>query len=99
MLRPGGHFLYADFRGHLDVSDWEAALAAMPMRMASERTVSAEVLRGMNKNSPRNQDLVRRSAPVLLQPFGRLFAGVPGTMLYRDLQRGRISYRVYCFTN
>jgi SAM-dependent methyltransferase len=99
VLRPGGHFLYADFRGRLDVSDWEAALAAMRMRLVSERTINAEVLRGMDKNSSRNQELVRRNAPVLLQPFGRLFAGVPGTLLYRDLQRGRMSYRMYCFTN
>jgi SAM-dependent methyltransferase len=97
VLRPGGRFLYADFRGHLDISDWEAALAAMPMRMDSERVVSAEVLRGLEKNSPRNLDLVRRNAPTLLQPVGRLFAGLPGTLLYRDLQRGRISYRMYCF--
>jgi hypothetical protein len=28
---------------------------------------------------------------------GRLFAGLPGTPLYSELQRGRISYRMYCF--
>jgi ubiquinone/menaquinone biosynthesis C-methylase UbiE len=97
VLRPGGHFLYADFRGQFDVSDWQAALAAMPLRMVSERVVNAEVLRGMDKNSSRNLDLVRRNAPVVLQPFGRLFAGLPGTPLYSELQRGRISYRMYCF--
>ena len=33
--------------------DWEAALADTPMRLLSERVINAEVLRGMEKNSPR----------------------------------------------
>ncbi len=34
---------------------------------------------------------------VILRPFGRLFAGAPGTLMYKELQRGRLSYRMYCF--
>ena len=30
VLRPGGHFLYADFRNRDGIPDWEAALAALP---------------------------------------------------------------------
>jgi ubiquinone/menaquinone biosynthesis C-methylase UbiE len=37
VLRPGGHFLYADFRGFLEYDAWDAALADMPMRMVSKR--------------------------------------------------------------
>ncbi len=40
VLRPGGHFLYADFRGFLEYDDWDAALAAMPMRMVSKREIN-----------------------------------------------------------
>ena len=29
VLRPGGHFLYVDFRGFLEYDAWEAALAGM----------------------------------------------------------------------
>jgi hypothetical protein len=36
--------------------------------------------------------------PFYLRPFGRLFAGLPGTLPYRELQRGRLSYRMYSFT-
>ena len=97
VLRPGGHFLYADFRGYLEYSDWESALAGMPMRTVSQREINAEVLRGLDKNSPRYRDLVGRRVPRFLQPFGRFFTGLPGTLMYRELQRGRLSYRMYHF--
>ena len=98
VLRPGGHFLYADFRGEAEISAWDAELAEMPLRLVSERVISGEVLRGMEKNSPRYLDLVGRHVPIFLRPFGRVFAGVPGTTMNRELQRGGVSYRMYCFT-
>src|SRR6201994_4214821 len=39
-LRPGGHFLYVDFRGFLEYDEWDAALAALPMRMESKREIN-----------------------------------------------------------
>ena len=30
-------------------------------------------------------------------PFGRLFAGAPGALMSEELQRGRLSYRMYHF--
>ena len=54
VLRPGGHFLYTDFRDRDEFSAWEAALAGMPMRMVSEQVINPEVLRGMDNNSPRS---------------------------------------------
>ena len=78
VLRPGGHFLYADFRGFLEYDAWDAALADMPMRMVSKRVINTEVLRGMDNNSPRYLGLVARHVPKFLQSFGRLFAGAAG---------------------
>jgi SAM-dependent methyltransferase len=97
VLRPGGHFLYADFRSYLDFSQWEAALADAPMRLLSKRVINAEVLRGLDKLAPRYLDLVGHHLPAFLRPFGRLFVGAPGSLMYRELQRGRLSYRMYCF--
>jgi ubiquinone/menaquinone biosynthesis C-methylase UbiE len=97
VLRPGGHFLYADFRGFLEYDDWDAALAGMPMRMVSKREINTEVLRGMDHNSQRFLGLNSRYVPKILQPFGRIFAGAPGTMAYKQLQSGRLSYRMYHF--
>jgi SAM-dependent methyltransferase len=49
VLRPGGHFLYADVRGRSEFPGWEAALAGTPMRQVSPRVINASVLRSLDK--------------------------------------------------
>ena len=97
VLRPGGHFLYADFRGYLEYDDWDAALAAIPMEMAAKRDISKEVLRARDKSAEVWLDLNTRHIPKFLQGFGKMFAGAPGTLAYRQMQAGKASYRMYHF--
>lgn len=97
VLRPDGHFLYADFRFADGVADWEKAVAAAPLKILRTRNINAEVLRGMNRNSPRSQDLVSRHLPKFLHSLGADFAGVKGSRIHNALQSGELSYRSYCF--
>ena len=96
VLRPGGHFLYADLRPRDSVAEWEAALTGASMRRLSREVINAQVLRGMEKNTPRILDLIGR-VPTILHRIAREYAGVKGTAFYRAMQRGKYSYRMYCF--
>jgi len=98
VLRPGGHFLYADFRNRDGFPAWESALAQSGMRQVSAKVINEPVLRGLQKNSARSSELVNRYAPAFARRFAREFAVVDGSMFYRDLERGEIDYRTYCFT-
>ena len=40
VLRPGGHFLYADLRPRDQIAKWEEELANSPMRLMSETVIS-----------------------------------------------------------
>lgn len=97
VLRPGGHFLYADFRFDDRRAEWEQALAAAPFQILRTRKINAEVLRGMNQNSARSLDLIERRLPKFLHSLGRDFAGTTGSRIYNALQSGELSYRSYCF--
>jgi SAM-dependent methyltransferase len=97
VLRPGGHFLYADFRFADGVAEWEQAIAAAPLKILNTRNINAEVLRGMDRNSPRSQALVRRHLPKFLHSLGADFAGVKGSRVHNALNCGELSYRSYCF--
>ena len=69
VLRPGGHFLYADLRDRTEFSSWETALVDTPMRQVSARVINAEVLRGMEKNSQRSLDADRSRAAGVSAPL------------------------------
>jgi fatty-acid O-methyltransferase len=97
VLRPGGHFLYADSQPPDGIAAWEAVLADAPMRMVSQRVINAEVLRGMEKNSQQRLDLIGRHAPAFLHGLSREMAGVADTSTYHQLQIGDLAYRMYCF--
>jgi ubiquinone/menaquinone biosynthesis C-methylase UbiE len=97
VLRPGGHFLYADFRFSERFPEWEQALASAPLAQLYTRVINAEVLRGLDRNSQRSQDLIVRHLPKFIHHLGGDFAGVRGSRVYTALQRGTLSYRSYCF--
>jgi SAM-dependent methyltransferase len=96
VLRPGGHFLHADFRFAERLAEWERALAAGPLKILTSRNINAEVLRGMDANSPRSLDLIARNLPKFLHGLGRDFAGTRGSRIYNALRRGELTYRSYC---
>jgi hypothetical protein len=64
------------------------ALADAPMRLVSERVIDDEVRRGLDKNSPRMQEIIRRRVPTFLQGVVRNEAGVQGGKLYNGVQNG-----------
>jgi SAM-dependent methyltransferase len=97
VLRPGGHLLYVDFRGHKEFAGWDAALADAPLRQLSQRVINAEVVRSLDNNAQRSLELIGGQLPAFMRPWGRRFAAVPGTGLYNGMQDGTIEYRMYCF--
>jgi ubiquinone/menaquinone biosynthesis C-methylase UbiE len=97
VLRPGGHFLYADIRYADAIAAWEVELANIPMRLVSEQVINAEVMRGLEKN--RFLDQITRRLPniAFLRGIANDYAGGPGSLIYRRLENGEASYRLFCF--
>ena len=96
VLRPGGYFIYADFRFKDRVAEWEKDLASAPLRTVHSRNINAAVLRGMDRNTGRSMDLIAGHLPKFLHALGRDFAGIKGSRIYNALASGEVSYRSYC---
>ncbi len=96
VLRPGGHFLHADFRFADRLTEWQQALIASPLKIIQHRNINPEVLRGMECNSPRSLDLIARHLPRCLHGLGRDFAGTKGSRIHNALSRGELTYASYC---
>jgi ubiquinone/menaquinone biosynthesis C-methylase UbiE len=90
VLRPGGHFLYADLRRRDGIAKWEKELGDAPMRLMSETVIAEQVARGLEKSVPRLQELNPYTAP---------FAVKNAAKICRGLRSGEVTYRMYCFAN
>ena len=97
VLKPGGYFLYADFRFSEDIAKWEAVLESAPLKLKQMRDISDEVLRGMECNSDRSVALLDRKLPKFLHSLGRDFAGVKDSRIYNALLERQLAYRSYSF--
>ena len=97
VLKPGGSLLYADFRGRAEFPVWEGALDAMPLRQVSKRVINDGVVRSLDASAQDKLDLISKQLPKLFRPFGRHFAGVPGTGIYNVIESGGAEYRIYQF--
>jgi ubiquinone/menaquinone biosynthesis C-methylase UbiE len=97
VLRAGGHFLYADIRYADEIAAWESELANIPMRLVSGQVINAEVMRGLEKN--RFLDQLTRRLPniAFVRRIASDYAGGPGSLIYRRLENGEASYRLFCF--
>ena len=67
------------------------------MRMLSREDINAQVLCGLQRNSPRTLELVGRMPPGL-HGVGREYSGMEGTRFFRAIEREEYLYRIYCFT-
>jgi hypothetical protein len=97
VLRAGGHFLYADIRYADEFAAWEAELAAIPMRLVSEKVINAEVMRGLEKNRFLAQITRRLPNIAFLHGIAADYAGGAGSLIYRRLENGEALYRLFCF--
>jgi ubiquinone/menaquinone biosynthesis C-methylase UbiE len=95
VLRPGGHFLYADFRFKDGIPAWEAAIAQCPLEIETTYDIGPCVIRGLDRNSASSQALLDRKLPRFMHQLGRDFAGVKGSRVYNALVEGNLSYRSY----
>lgn len=97
VLRPGGHLLYADVRSRDHFAEWERELADAPLRMLSQKDISAEVVRGLEMSVPRSQHMFTRHMPRFLH--GPVDSAVATSQLKMSdgLRGGDSSYRMYCF--
>lgn len=97
VLRPGGHFLYTDFRAPGGVAAWDEALASAPMRMLSSKVINAEVVRAMELGWQQRLDRMARLMPALVRPLTRASSRAADSKGVENMRSGRVPYRMYCF--
>src|SRR5262245_18624993 len=95
VLRPGGHFLYADFRPDAEIVGWRAALQAAGFAIAAERDLRPGVVAALDADDAQKRVMIESLVDRPLLGIFREFAALRGTILHGELRRGEIGYRAF----
>jgi ubiquinone/menaquinone biosynthesis C-methylase UbiE len=95
VLRPGGYFLYADFRSHSATDELRRDLTQAGFVVRRELDITPNIVRALDLDSDRKLELIRRYAPKLLRDRFARFAAVRGTSMYEGFRTGQLDYRSF----
>jgi len=98
VLRPGGWFLYTDFRSAEDMPALHTALAAPAgwERVAHE-DITAAVADALQADDERKRALIRQFISPRFQPLFGEFAGLVGGQMYEGFRNRTILYHRFAF--
>lgn len=103
VLKPGGQFLYTDFtppRGDPEAARRStlAALDRAGFGPVDVTDITKNIVQGLEQDYTRRMREIGRRFPFGTRRAVRLWAGVPGSWIYRDFAEGRRDYVMYCAT-
>jgi ubiquinone/menaquinone biosynthesis C-methylase UbiE len=98
VLRPGGWFLYTDFRGAEDMTALHATLAAQPAwERVTHEDITAAVADALLADDERKRALIRQFISPRFQPLFGEFAGLVGGQMYEGFRSRTILYHRFAF--
>jgi ubiquinone/menaquinone biosynthesis C-methylase UbiE len=95
VLRPGGHFLIADFRRSEHVPRLQDELARCALEVVDEEEITANVVAALERDSERKLQLIRQMVPRWLQARFTRFAAIEGSQTHEGFRAGRTHYLRY----
>lgn len=90
VLKPGGWFGWADMRSKGAVTQTDKSLARPEFVLERQRDISADVVRALDAANDRKQNRIAKLR--LMRRFMAEFAGTKGSLLYRGLKSGDVTY-------
>lgn len=97
VLRPGGVFLYTDFRATEDVPAWHAALAAPGWERVAFEDITDAVADAMEADDARKRALIAEFIPPRFQHLFGEFAGLVGGQMHTGFRTRKIQYHRFVF--
>jgi ubiquinone/menaquinone biosynthesis C-methylase UbiE len=92
VLGPGGRFLYTDLMPVEHMASYMSCLRGLGMTLERDQDITPNVLRSLDSYAARNLEV--HGAPTGKEVM-EFFLATPGSKPYRDLQEGRLSYRIW----
>ena len=95
VLRPGGSFLYADFRPSNEVSTIESALQESGLKIEEHEDITENVLSALKEDSATKARWIEDLADHSLEETLRIFAATSSTQLFEAFRSHELYYFRY----
>lgn len=92
ILRPGGYFLYTDFRYDWEMPELKQQLAASGMNILKEVMITNNVIEALEADDPRKRILVKKLTPRFIHKIALNFAGTIGSKTYDQFASHKYEY-------
>jgi ubiquinone/menaquinone biosynthesis C-methylase UbiE len=92
VLRPGGHFLHADFRDAQELEKWRGQLLASGLELVSATDITPNVLAALDRDDVRKRTMIQKLIPRWLLKSFQDFAGTKGSLVQRMFASGEMKY-------
>ncbi len=97
VLKPGGQFLYTDFRTAAEMEDLLHKLSKYDYIKFDEQLITKNVLKALDLDYERRLKLINRLAPPFIKKHIHDFSGGVGSPTYNRFKTQTWEYFVFCF--
>ncbi|MCH7663292.1 MAG: class I SAM-dependent methyltransferase [Chloroflexi bacterium] len=92
VLRPGGHFLFTDFRRSDTADKLTTEIIAAGLKIIRNENIASNVVGGMDKTDESKVKIINKYIPRLIRGLIYESTGLVGSQVYRDLESGAMVY-------
>jgi ubiquinone/menaquinone biosynthesis C-methylase UbiE len=95
VLKPGGNFLFTDFRNNQKVEELEQQLKLSGLQIVSREDITENVVEALTLANPDREKLIKKLAPRFLHELCRNFAATVGSPVYKKFSAKELVYIYY----
>ena len=92
VLRPGGHFLFTDFRRSEAADKLTTDVIAAGLKIIRNENIASNVVGGMDKTNESKVKIINKYIPRPIRGLIYESTGIVGSQVYRDLESGALVY-------
>jgi len=92
VLRPGGHFLFTDFRELKAIEELERLISFSGLEVLKKRDITQNILKALDEDHDRRMKIISQNVPKLFLKQFREFAGVKESLVYKRFETGELIY-------
>lgn len=97
VLKPGGYFLFTDFRYDHEMAELEETLKQTNLVQTGHEAINPHVVAALERDTPNRQRLVKKLAPRFLHKTALNFAGAKGSDTFNKIKNREYIYFLYIF--